>query len=233
MAQPKIIGSDEIHAAIERLAVAIGERHAGAGTLLLLGIANGGIEPARRLTLQLSAPAASPRRSSQKTAPSSALNSPLSTLSSQLSAQSSQLLVLNSQRPTPNAPLSVKSGTLDISFHRDDIARHPIPKEFAPTHIPSDVNGATVILVDDVLFSGRTVKAALDELFDHGRPTKVELAILVDRGGRRMPFAPDYCGLLLAPADSEKIVVRLDAENPARDIIRIEPATSANRKSAI
>jgi pyrimidine operon attenuation protein / uracil phosphoribosyltransferase len=77
------------------------------------------------------------------------------------------------------------------------------------------------------------VKAALDELFDHGRPTKVELAILVDRGGRRMPFAPDYCGLTVTATDGEKVVVRLDAESPARDVIRIEPVTTANRKSAI
>ena len=88
----------------------------------------------------------------------------------------------------------VRVGTLDISFHRDDIGRHPIPKEFAPTQIPGDVNGADVILVDDVLFSGRTVKAALDELFDHGRPTKVELAVLVDRGGRRLPLAAGLRG---------------------------------------
>lgn len=188
MAQPKTIGSGEIHAAIDRLATAISERHGPSARLLLLGIANGGVELARRLVSRLSA------------------------VGSQLSA---------------------KSGTLDISFHRDDFARNPIPKEFAPTHIPADVQGATVILVDDVLFSGRTVKAALDELFDHGRPTKVELAILVDRGGRRMPFAPDYCGLLLAPAETEKVVVRLDSANPARDQILIEPASAANRKSAI
>ena len=76
---------------------------------------------------------------------------------------------------------------IDISFHRDDIDRNPIPKEFAPTQIPGDVDGVAVVLVDDVISSGRTVKAALDELFDHGRPAKVELAVLVDRGGRRLP----------------------------------------------
>jgi pyrimidine operon attenuation protein/uracil phosphoribosyltransferase len=116
-----------------------------------------------------------------------------------------------------------KVGVIDISFHRDDIYHHPIPKEFAPTSIPGDVQGATIILVDDVLFSGRTIKAALDELFDHGRPEKVELAILVDRGGRRMPFAPDFLGLTVEAAPNEKVVVTLNATDPSRDEILIRP----------
>jgi pyrimidine operon attenuation protein/uracil phosphoribosyltransferase len=115
-----------------------------------------------------------------------------------------------------------------MSFHRDDISRNPIPKEFAPTHIPSDVNAATIILVDDVLYSGRTIKAALDELFDHGRPTKVELAVLVDRGGRRLPIVADYCGLEISPDETEKVVVRLDGTQPNSDRITIEPATNRN-----
>ena len=113
-------------------------------------------------------------------------------------------------------------GTVDISFHRDDIGQHPIPKEFAPTSIPADVNGATVVLVDDVLFSGRTVKAALDELFDHGRPARVELAVLVDRGGRKLPMAADYCGIKLDTQEREKVVVRLHATDPAQDVIEVK-----------
>lgn len=179
MATPKTIGSDDIHAAIDRLAAAIAQHHPAPASLFLLGIANGGIEVARRLARRL--------------------------------AQSAPALTL-------------KTGTLDISFHRDDIARNPIPKEFAPTQIPGDIHGATVILVDDVLFSGRTIKAALDELFDHGRPTKVELAILVDRGHRRMPFATDYCGLTLDTRPAEKVVVALDPADPSRDAIRVTPA---------
>jgi pyrimidine operon attenuation protein/uracil phosphoribosyltransferase len=171
----KTISSGEIRAAIERLASAIAARHPDRKRLLLLGIANGGMELARRLGAILEAPA----------------------------------------------------GTLDISFHRDDIGRHPIPKEFAPTRIPQDVHGGTVILVDDVLFSGRTVKAALDELFDHGRPTKVELAILVDRGGHRLPFAPDYCGFTLATKESEKIHVILNPGDGRRDSVRIAPASQS------
>ncbi|MCX6938459.1 MAG: bifunctional pyr operon transcriptional regulator/uracil phosphoribosyltransferase PyrR [Verrucomicrobia bacterium] len=119
-----------------------------------------------------------------------------------------------------------RTGILDISFHRDDIDRNPIPKEFTPTIIPIDVTGATVILVDDVLQSGRTVKAALDELFDHGRPAKVELAVLVDRGGRTLPVAADYTGITLATAPSEKVTVVLHATDPRHDAIRVESAAS-------
>jgi len=117
----------------------------------------------------------------------------------------------------PGAPC----GIIDISFHRDDLGRHPIPKEFAPTQIPVDVTGAAVVLVDDVLYSGRTAKAALDELFDHGRPARVELAVLVDRGGRRLPVAADYRGLTLEPAEGERVVVVLDSADPARDSVTL------------
>ncbi len=122
-------------------------------------------------------------------------------------------------------------GTIDISFHRDDIGRHPIPKEFSPTIIPHDVNGAHVVLVDDVLHTGRTVKAALDELFDHGRPAGVELAVLIDRGGRRLPVAADICGLrVTAPADG-KVVVNLHPAQPAKDAIAILPAAKPAAKT--
>ena len=118
------------------------------------------------------------------------------------------------------------TGTIDISFHRDDIGRQPIPKEFSPTIIPHDVNGAAVILVDDVIYSGRTIKAALDELFDHGRPDTVELAVLIDRGGRRLPLAPDYCGLKIEANDSQKVRVHLNATQSTKDHILIEPSTN-------
>ena len=117
-------------------------------------------------------------------------------------------------------------GDLDISFHRDDLGRHPIPKEFTPTLLPGDVNGATVLLVDDVLFTGRTVKAALDELFDHGRPAKVELAVLVDRGDRRLPVVADFVGTTLSAARDEDVVVTLGDE-PSRDRIDIRPRKPA------
>ena len=114
-------------------------------------------------------------------------------------------------------------GTIDISFHRDDISHHPIPKESAATIIPHDVNGATVILVDDVLYSGRTVKAALAELFDHGRPASVELAVLVDRGGRKLPIEANYCGLTVTATEDQKVVVRLDDKRPSTDAVLVLP----------
>lgn len=127
------------------------------------------------------------------------------------------------------AGLTAKTGTLDISFHRDDLGRRPIPKEFSPTLLPGDVTGSTVILVDDVLFSGRTAKAALDELFDHGRPARVELAVLVDRGGRLLPIAADYVGLTLEAAPEDDVVVTVGAGDGSRDGVRVAPA---RRKSA-
>lgn len=123
---------------------------------------------------------------------------------------------------------TLPTGEIDTSFYRDDIGRNPIPKESRPTIIPFDVTGKTVVLVDDVLHTGRTLNAALNELFDHGRPAAVELAILVDRGGRKLPFSPDYCGLTLETKDSQKVTVHLDANNPAQDAITVSP-TKARR----
>jgi pyrimidine operon attenuation protein/uracil phosphoribosyltransferase len=123
-------------------------------------------------------------------------------------------------------------GGLDISFHRDDIGKHPIPKEFAVTLLPGDVNGATVLLVDDVLFTGRTIKAALDELFDHGRPATVELAVLVDRGHRRLPIVADFAGSTIDAADHEDVIVSLH-DDPAKDRIDIRARKPGAAKAAV
>ncbi|CAI07076.1 Phosphoribosyl transferase [Aromatoleum aromaticum EbN1] len=93
--------------------------------------------------------------------------------------------------------LSQPPGSIDVSFYRDDFGSkglHPQPKR---TEIPFTVEGADVIIVDDVLYTGRTTRAAINELFDFGRPARVDLAVLIDRGGRELPIAPRYCALTL------------------------------------
>lgn len=83
-------------------------------------------------------------------------------------------------------------GFIDVSFYRDDYAEKGLPAEVKPTQIPFEVEGATIVLVDDVLYTGRTTRAAINELFDYGRPAKIMLAALVDRGGRELPIAADF-----------------------------------------
>ena len=116
---------------------------------------------------------------------------------------------------------TIDQGVLNVTFHRDDIGRHPIPKDVTETRIPVEVEGATVILVDDVLFSGRTVRAALEEVFSLGRPTRVELAVLVDRGNHRLPIAADHIGAHEPTSPEERVRVRLHPDDPSADIITI------------
>ncbi len=85
-------------------------------------------------------------------------------------------------------------GTLSSAFHRDDYNRRGLPAEMKSTLLPFEIVGAQVLLVDDILFTGRTVRAALNELFDYGRPASVELAVLLDRAGRELPIEAQYCG---------------------------------------
>ncbi len=89
-------------------------------------------------------------------------------------------------------------GVLDISFYRDDFSRIGLHPEVKPSRIPFDVEGRDILLIDDVLYTGRTVRAAMNLLFDYGRPAAIRLAVLVDRGGRELPICPDYLGMKLA-----------------------------------
>ncbi len=103
----------------------------------------------------------------------------------------------------------VPVGTLDVAFYRDDIGLRPVMPE-AVTDIPFDLTGKVVVLVDDVLFTGRTVRAALDALNDYGRPRAVQLAVMVDRGHRELPIRPDYVGKNLPTRRDEVVDVRDD-----------------------
>jgi pyrimidine operon attenuation protein/uracil phosphoribosyltransferase len=106
----------------------------------------------------------------------------------------------------------VPLGDLDISFYRDDVAtrgpdRQPV---VLASHIDFALQGCTVVLVDDVLYTGRTVRAAIEALFDYGRPERVQLAVLADRGHRELPIRPDYVGKNLPTARDERVNVRVD-----------------------
>jgi pyrimidine operon attenuation protein/uracil phosphoribosyltransferase len=90
--------------------------------------------------------------------------------------------------------LEAPLGLIAVTLYRDDFSRIGLHRESRASRIPFDVNGREVVLVDDVLHSGRTIRAALNELFDFGRPAAVRLAVLVEREGRQLPIAPDYCG---------------------------------------
>jgi pyrimidine operon attenuation protein/uracil phosphoribosyltransferase len=103
-------------------------------------------------------------------------------------------------------------GDLDISFYRDDVgAKSPASQPVVhASHVDFDLTGRTVVLVDDVLFTGRTVRAAIEALFDYGRPQRLQLAVLCDRGHRELPIRPDYVGKNLPTARGERVNVRLE-----------------------
>ena len=100
-------------------------------------------------------------------------------------------------------------GTLDVAFHRDDIGLRPVLPS-AETDIPTDLNGQVVVLVDDVLYTGRTIRAALDAVHTYGRPRAVQLAVMVDRGHRELPIRPDYVGKNLPTRRAEAVNATLD-----------------------
>ena len=100
-------------------------------------------------------------------------------------------------------------GKLDIGLHRDDVGRRPVPPPVRPSEVPLPIDGKTVVLVDDVLFTGRSARAALDALMDFGRPARVRLAVLVDRGHREVPIRPDFVGKNIPTAPHQSVEVRL------------------------
>ena len=106
-------------------------------------------------------------------------------------------------------------GVINVAFHRDDYAEKGMTalrtSSTMPTHLPFDVNGANIILIDDVLLTGRTVRAALNELFDFGRPAQVELMVLADRGNRELPIAADFVGEKVDVAEQKILVLEKDA----------------------
>jgi pyrimidine operon attenuation protein/uracil phosphoribosyltransferase len=114
----------------------------------------------------------------------------------------------------------VPLGDIDISFYRDDVGgREPSGQPVVhASHLDFDLAGRTVVLVDDVLYTGRTVRAAIEALFDYGRPARVQLAVLCDRGHRELPIRPDYVGKNLPTSQSERVNVRLEETDDADEV---------------
>jgi pyrimidine operon attenuation protein / uracil phosphoribosyltransferase len=125
-------------------------------------------------------------------------------------------------------------GAVDITFHRDDTtpgsdqirAEHPVVHA---TSLDFELRGMTIVLVDDVLYTGRTIRAAIETLFEHGRPARVQLAVLVDRGHRELPIRPDYVGKNLPTARSERIQVELAETDGADRILLVGAPEEGSR----
>jgi len=119
----------------------------------------------------------------------------------------------------------VPVGALDIGLYRDDIPAMELRPQIRPTELPTDIHGKRVVLVDDVLYTGRSIRAALDALIDFGRPASIQLAVLVDRGHRELPIRPDYVGKNIPTASNEDVQVLLE-ETDGRDEVVVIPAPS-------
>jgi pyrimidine operon attenuation protein/uracil phosphoribosyltransferase len=122
-------------------------------------------------------------------------------------------------RQAAGGPVPV--GALDITLYRDDLTEMVGSPIVRPTEIPFTLKDRTVVLVDDVLFTGRTVRAALDALLDHGRPHRVLLLVLADRGGRELPIQADFAGVTLAVAAGQRVAVRVQ-EIDGEDRVTVE-----------
>ena len=198
----EILGPPEIARSLFRIAHEILERNHGTQDVVVLGIPSGGAPLAHRLV------------------------EALAVASSEGAQQDEQ--AERSQTSGDRVPV----GTLDITMYRDDLGRHPI-RVPRPTEIPrGGIDGRIVILVDDVLYSGRTIRAALDALGAIGRPRAVQLATLVDRGHRELPIRADYVGKNLPTSRTEKVVVSLTELGASTDAVTIVPADVPTERSS-
>jgi pyrimidine operon attenuation protein/uracil phosphoribosyltransferase len=125
----------------------------------------------------------------------------------------------------------VPLGFVDISFYRDDLAIRRSAPIVRSTQLDFPVEGRTIVIIDDVLYTGRTVRAAVDEIFDYGRPARVQLAALVDRGHRELPIRPDYVGKNLPTSQEQRVNVRVE-EIDGYDEVAIGPSNEPRSKAA-
>jgi pyrimidine operon attenuation protein / uracil phosphoribosyltransferase len=141
-------------------------------------------------------------------------------LARRLHALTSELL----EQPVP-------LGFVDIAFYRDDLSIRPSAPVVHATQLDFSVDNKTIVIVDDVLYTGRTVRSAIDEIFDYGRPARVQLATLVDRGHRELPIRPDYVGKNIPTSQDQRVNVRVE-EVDGHDEVTIGPAHKAKTRAA-
>ena len=200
----EILGPPDIARSLFRIAHEILERNHGTQDIVVLGIPSGGAPLAHRLVEALAVAAGEGTQWSEQA----------------------------EQAEQAQAAAKVPVGTLDITMYRDDLGRHPI-RVPRPTEIPKGgIDGKVVILVDDVLYSGRTIRAALDALGAIGRPRAVQLAALVDRGHRELPIRADYVGKNLPTSRTGKVVVSLTELGASTDAVTIVPADVPTERSS-
>ena len=131
------------------------------------------------------------------------------------------------EQPGRRIPL----GSLDITLYRDDVTAMGAQAILRETRIPFPLDGKRIVLVDDVLYTGRTIRAALDGLIDFGRPKSIELAVLIDRGHRELPIHADYVGKVVPTREEDEVKVRLE-ESDGEDAVRIEPRAGSGVQAA-
>ena len=182
VARTRVMDEGDVRRAVTRIAHEVIERNAGVDDLVIIGLQTGGVPLARRLADALTRIVRSEAGPAADAEPG--------------------------REPEGEGDV-VPVGALDVALYRDDIGLRPVMPE-AVTSIPVDLSGRTVVLVDDVLFTGRTIRAALDALTDFGRPRSVQLAVMVDRGHRELPIRPDYVGKNLPTRRDEVVDVNDD-----------------------
>lgn len=193
VARAEVMNAEEVGRALRRMAHEILEHNGGIHNVVLIGLQTGGVTVAGALAEVLAEIEHS--GTSHDDGPSAEGDAPSVDADSSDEADGASV---------------VPVGTLDVALYRDDIGIRPVlPEEV--TEIPVDLDGADVVLVDDVLFTGRTIRAALDALVDFGRPRTIQLAVMVDRGHRELPIRPDYTGKNLPTRRDELVNVSLES----------------------
>ena len=117
--------------------------------------------------------------------------------------------------------IEIPIGTIDITFHRDDFSNKFIMPKLGPSSIPFDLTGKKIILIDDVLYTGRTIRAAMDEIFSFGRPEKIKLAVFIDRGHRELPIRPDFIGKNFPTNPNEHIIVNTVEDDDIDEVFKV------------